>query len=227
MLNSKYITILLIFLGSISLILTLVQKPENYEKSRLKIFFEIATVIGAILVALGLIYSTQVVEDNKKLTKAQQTLSLIERCELNIIRKTREFYKNCPNFVQSLFPQKGIFIQDHKDVIDDESCVLQLSFEMLQAFEDHFTGSIYDLTEETAWAGTFLQWTSSKKFYEIFLLIYPNFVNRTYEYANLLFEYSRKYNLDTAKNLQKVAKEFSIDPRLKNICKIKVSKNKF
>lgn len=217
MLNTKFIIIFLIITIIMSITLTIVQNPQNYTQSRMRVFFSIVSTIGSILVGIGLIYTSQIVEDGKNLTKAQQTLNLIERCELNPIRRMREFYDKCPNFVVSLFPQKGLFPNPPKGVVDDDACVLQLSIEMLQAFEDHFTGAKYDLTTEQAWAGTFLQWTSSQKFYEIFLLIYPNYAEQTNDYARLLFEYSEKNKLDTAKKLNDAAEKFSVDPRLKKI----------
>lgn len=217
MLNTKFITIFLIIMTVVSIIVTILQKPENYSHSRLRVFFNIASIIGSILVAIGLIYTTQVVEDGKNLTKAQQTLNLIERCELNPIRKMTDFYEKCPNFVVSLFPQKSLFPNAPKGAIDDDACVLQLSFEIFQAFEDHFTGAKYDLTTERAWAGTFLQWTSSPKLYEIFLKIYPNFNDQTNNYAKVLFEYSQKERLDTSEKLNKAAENFSVDPRVKKI----------
>jgi hypothetical protein len=198
-------------------VLALLQNPQNYTHSRLRIFFNVSSIIGSILVAIGLIYSTQVVEDGKNLTKTQQTLNLIERCELNPIRKMNDFYEKCPNFVVSLFPQKGLFPNAPKGVIDDDASVLQLCFEMIQAFEDHFTASKYDLTSEKAWVGTFLQWTSSQKFYEIFLKIYPNFHDQTNNYTKLLFEYSRKEKLDTVEKLEEASIKFVSDPRVKKI----------
>lgn len=222
MLNTKFIVIFLTISIIMAIVVTIFQKPENYVHSRLRVFFNIAGVIGSILVGIGLIYTTQVVEDGKHLTKTQQTLNLIERCELNPIRKMTEFYERCPNFVVSLFPQKGLFPNPPKGVVDDDSCVLQLSMEMLQGFEDHFTGAKYDLTTERSWAGTFLQWTSSQKFYEIFLIIYPNFNDQTNDYAKLLFEYSRKEKLDTPQKLYEVAEKFSRDPRLAKIFKDKL-----
>ncbi len=217
MLNSKFIIIFLIVSIVISIVLTLLQNPENYTHSRLRVFFNVTSIIGSILVAIGLIYSTQVIEDGKNLTRAQQTLNLVERCELNPIRKMTDFYEKCPNFVVSLFPQKGIFPNAPKGVIDDDACVLQLCFEMIQAFEDHFTASQYDLTTEKAWVGTFLQWTSSQKFYEIFLKIYPNFNEQTVNYAKILFEYSRKEKLDTVEKLDQASLKFSTDPRVKKV----------
>jgi len=216
MLNTKFIITFLSITFVLTIIITIIQKPEKYSHSRIRVFFNIASVIGSILVAIGLIYTSQVVEDGQKLTKAQQTLNLVERCELNPIRKITEFYSKCPNFVSSLFPQKGIF-KNISTNIDDEASILRLSFEMIQAFEDHFTGAKYDLTSETAWAGTFLQWTSSQKFYEIFTLIHPNFTDRTVEYAKLLFEYSKKYKIDSSKKLKEAAIDFSNDTRLKNL----------
>ncbi len=225
MLNTKFIVIFLIVTFVLTIIFTIIQKPEKYSHSRLRVFFNIASVIGSILVAIGLIYTSQVVEDGQKLTKTQQTLNLIERCELNPVRKITEFYPKCPNFVSSLFPQKGLFKNISTNIVDDEASILALSFEMIQAFEDHFTGAVYDLTSETAWAGTFLQWTSSSKFYEIFTLIHPNFTERTVEYTKLLFEYSKKYNIDSSKKLKEAAIGFSNDIRLRNLYHKKTNKH--
>lgn len=95
--------------------------------------------------------------------------------------------------------------------------ILDLSMTILQTFEDHFTGGSFDLTGEIVWAGNFLQWTNSEKFYQMWKILYPNFKSSTNEYTELLFSYSRGVQIPDGDTLMKLATSFSNDKRLKKI----------
>ena len=131
-----------------------------------------------------------------------------------------ELYLKCPNFVRSLWPQKNIFDnQVSSSVKDDNMAILNLSILLLQTIEDHFTGGQFDLTGEIVWAGNFLQWCNSTKFYEMWKILYPNFKSTTNEYVELLFKYSKGVQIQTGDDLMKLATEFSIDSKLNDILK--------
>jgi hypothetical protein len=171
------------------------QNPDQFEKSRFGIFIKILSSLAFILVAMGLILTSQALEESRKLTSVDQTLKLIDRALLQPISSMQKFYPNCPNFVKSLWPQKGIFDASSIDtdhIKDDPVSILNLSMIIFQSFEDHFTGSGFDETGEIVWTGNFLQWTSSDTLQEMWNTLYPNFKSSTSEYAKLLFEYSNK-----------------------------------
>ena len=126
----------------ISIIGILSQNPKEFEQSRFGIFIKILSSLAFILVAMGLILTAQAFEESQKLTSLEQTFKLIDRALLIPISKMREFYSKCPNFVSSLWPQKGIFnnISSTSVEQEDEITILDLSMIMLHCFEDHFTG---------------------------------------------------------------------------------------
>ena len=170
---------------------------------------------------MGLILTAQTFEENQRLTLIDQTHKLIDRSLLNPVDKMRQYYSKIPNFIKSLWPQKGIFDNTQVSTVEeDPSCILDLSIVMIQAFEDHFTGSGFDSTDQIVWSGNFLQWASSDKFQEIFNSIYPNFSDTTIEYCKLLFEYANKNGkIKDAEDLMKRSEALTKDERLINIYK--------
>lgn len=168
---------------------------------------------------MGLVLTSQALEESRKINEVDQTFKLIDRALLKPISMMREFYPKCPNFVKSLWPQQNIFSQKTENLIeDDKACILDLSIVMMQCFEDHFTGDVFDSTGNIVWAGNFLQWTSSDTFLEMWKSLYPNFKNTTNEYTKLLFEYSNKNGkIKDADDLEKRCNQFVSDQRIKNI----------
>ena len=135
------------------------------------------------------------------------------------IKSMNKLFDSCPNFVASLWPQKNIFQNVPTSVVDKESSILELSAIMLQAMEDQLVSDKYDSAE---WETTFLQWASSKKFYEMFLSLYPNYTDKTVEYAKIIFEYAQKYPIHSGKDLESVAKLVKEDVRFKNLKNFKI-----
>ncbi len=219
MLRPKQIFIILLFVIFFIIILAVFQNTKNYENSKLKIFFSMITVVTFVLFGIGLIMTSYAIEEGHNLNRTNQTYSLIDRAFINPVKSMNQLFKDCPNFISSLWPQKNIFQNVPKSVVDNESSILELSIVLLQAMEDHFTGSKYDMTGESIWAANFLQWTSSSKFYEMFLSLYANFKQETIDYAKVLFEYSQKNSLKTGDELRNVSKLFAEDQRIKDIFK--------
>lgn len=205
----------------ISIVGIITQNPKEFENSRFGIFIKILSSLAFILVAMGLILTAQAFEESQKLTSIEQTYKLIDRSLLEPINKMRENYQRCPNFVKSLWPQKGIFDNiPFSTKEEDPSAILDLSMIMLQSFEDHFTGSGFDETGEIVWAGNFLQWASSDKFKEMFDSLYPNFKDTTNEYSKILFEYANKGGkIKDAEDLMNRSKQLSKDNRIVKIYK--------
>ena len=204
----------------ISIIGILTQNPKEFENSRFGIFIKILSSLAFILVAMGLILTAQAFEESQKLTSIEQTFKLIDRSLLIPVSKMRELYTRCPNFVKSLWPQKGIFDSTNipPNTNEDPVAILDLSMIMLQSFEDHFTGASFDGTGEIVWAANYLQWVSSDKFKDIWMSLYPNFRDTTNDYTKLLFEYANKGGkIKDADELMKRSKEFSKDQRLLEI----------
>ncbi len=221
MLNWKKILIILVSILLFLIALSIFQNPKTYEQSKIKIFFSMVTVVTFVLFGIGLILTSNAIEEGQSLTRTQQTYSLIDRAFVNPVKRMNELYNDCPNFISSLWPQSNIFPKESiKDgIIDKYSSILEISILLLQSFEDHFTGSKFDQTGEAVWAGNYLQWASSKKFYEMFQTLYPNFKDATNDYAKLLFEYAQKNSIKTGDDLNKVAKDFANDSRVKNLFK--------
>jgi NADH:ubiquinone oxidoreductase subunit 6 (subunit J) len=83
--------------------------PKEFEGSRFGIFIKVLSSLAFILVALGLILTAQAFEEGQKLNKIAETFRLIDRSLMDQVKRMRELYPRCPRFVESLWPQTGIF----------------------------------------------------------------------------------------------------------------------
>ncbi len=214
MIKPNQILIILIIIIVIVIILTIFQNSKNYQYSKLKIFFSMIHTITFILLGVGLILTSYAIMEGQDINRINQTNTTVDRSYNFPIKRMNELFDSCPNFVASLWPQKNIFQNVPKNVVDKESSVLELSALMIQGMEDQIVSDQYNTSECES---TFLQWGSSKKFYEMFLQLYPNYTNRTINYAKIIFEYSQKYPIHSAEDLEKLAKQVKNDPRIKNL----------
>lgn len=202
----------------LSLLSIYVVQPKDFENSRYGVFVKVLSNLAFILVALGLILTAEAFEEGQKLTKVGETYRLIDRSLMKQIEYMQKHYEKAPHFIQSLWPQQGLWPNPPPaNVKDDPAAVLEITFYMMQSFEDHFTGATFDATGEYVWAGNYLQWASSDKFYEMYKMLYPNFKQSTNEYADLLFEYAKRSPIKTSKDLLERALEFSKDKRVDRI----------
>lgn len=223
MITKKIISIILCVIFVASIILSVSIKPQSFETSRIYNLLKIFSSLAIVLVGFSLIFTADALELSQKsqeLTKTQQTYALIDRALMNPIDKMNKLYDKCPNFIRSLWPQKNLFndqLQESSNNKDNDIAVLDISMTLLQSFEDHFTGSKFDQTGEVVWAGNYLQWANSAKFYEMWKILYPNFKTSTNDYAKLLFSYSQGVQILDGDKLMKLSYEFAND---KNLIKI-------
>ena len=223
MITKKIISIILCVIFVASIILSVSIKPQSFETSRIYNLLKIFSSLAIVLVGFSLIFTADALELSQKsqeLTKTQQTYALIDRALMNPIDKMNKLYDKCPNFIRSLWPQKNLFndqLQESSNNKDNDIAVLDISMTLLQSFEDHFTGSKFDQTGEVVWAGNYLQWANSGKFYEMWKILYPNFKTSTNDYAKLLFSYSQGVQILDGDKLMKLSYEFAND---KNLIKI-------
>jgi hypothetical protein len=142
----------------------------------------------------------------------------------SIGKKTTNKLSNLKFAMKKPFPNLDKKI-DKDTPPDDPSMILDLVMFIGQSFEDHFTGATFDITGNYVWAANYLQWATSKKFKEVWMLLWPNFKDTTHEYALLLFEYAEKGPINTAEDLSKRAKEFVNDPKVIAVYKKVSSEN--
>lgn len=224
MLKPPHILIILIVTIILIIVLTIFQNTQSYQNSKLRIFFNMINIISFILLGIGLIMTSYAIVEGHNINRIKQTDIINDRSFIKPIKSMNRLFDHCPNFIASLWPQKNIFQNVNKDVNknvsdvkDKESSILELSAVMLQSMEDQLLSKKYDSSGE--WEATFLQWCSSPKFYEMFLSLYPNYKDKTVEYAKIVFEYAQKYPIKTGDDLDKVAKMINQDQRIKNIYK--------
>ena len=218
MIKPNQILILIIIAVVIIIILALFQNGKNFQYSKLKIFFDMINIITFILLGIGLILTSYAIMEGQDINKINQTNTTVDRSYNIPIKRMNELFDSCPNFVASLWPQKNIFQNVPKNVVDKESSVLELSALMLQVMEDQIVSDLYNTSECES---TFLQWASSQKFYKMFLELYPNYTVPTIAYAKVMFEYAQKYPIHSGEDLEKLAKQIKNDLRIKNLKKSK------
>jgi hypothetical protein len=217
MISIKEIRYGLVFTFVVIILSLIYIKPEKYDKSKFSIFVKMISGFAIILVSLGLILTAQAFEENATLNRTNQTLNMKDHGFLKPIDKMNELFDRCPNFIESLWPQKDIFKHKKYNIEDDKVCILSLSIYMLESMEDHFTVMKFDKTDELEWTASYLQWASSDDFYKAWKEIYPNFKSTTNKYAKLLFEYARESPITNGKELQDRANKLMNDNRFKEI----------
>jgi hypothetical protein len=223
MITKNTILTILIITFLISSIATFLIPSTSFKNSKFNQLLKIFSSLSIIFIGLGLVLTSEAIEtaqDSQELTKIQQTYALIDRALMNPIDKMNKLYDKCPNFIRSLWPQKNLFndqLPESSNNKDNDIAVLDLSMTLLQSFEDHYTGNKLDQTGEVVWAGNYLQWANSPKFYEMWKILYPNFKSSTNDYAKLLFSYSQGVQILDGDKLLKLSYEFAND---KNLIKI-------
>ncbi len=127
---------------------------------------------------------------------------------VGIVSKIQENYHKCPNFCSSLFFewQKKQLTASYKnlDGVDDWPTVMAISIEIFQSWENVLTVSSVDETEFYVWICNFIQWAKSPHLYKAWLVLYPNYADKTIKFGNILFREVQKNPPKNTKELKEL-----------------------
>jgi hypothetical protein len=201
--NKTYILYLIVFVFLITIIAT-ISEPNSFI-DRLFDKFRASIVIYVII---GIYLTYYILEVNIDETRRNNTLKIIDKGFLNIVRIIQHNYNKCPKFCSSMFFdwQKDKLVKNYRELNneDDWTTVLLLSIEIFQSWENVLTVRSVDETSMYVWFCNFIQCAKSEELYKAWQVLYPNYADRTIRFGNLLFAEVRKNIPKNSKQLEKL-----------------------
>ena len=164
-----------------------VRKGENSLINRFTGKF---AVIGSIFVPVGIFLTYRVFTLQLQAMSRDATYKIIDRGWLDINKKIVDYYKDCPNFMNSLYFewQKKVLGKEVKSEAQDNwYTVNYMSILIFQAWEDFITSAEVDETGHAVWMNNFLQWANSEILYNNWTVLKTNFADTTQAFGDYLF----------------------------------------
>ena len=164
-----------------------VRKGENSLINRFTGKF---AVIGSIFVPVGIFLTYRVFTLQLQAMSRDATYKIIDRGWLDINKKIVDYYKDCPNFMNSLYFewQKKVLGKELKyEAQDNWYTVNYMSILIFQAWEDFITSAEVDETGHAVWMNNFLQWANSEILYNNWTVLKTNFADTTQAFGDYLF----------------------------------------
>ena len=164
-----------------------VRKGENSLINRFTGKF---AVIGSIFVPVGIFLTYRVFTLQLQAMSRDATYKIIDRVWLDINKKIVDYYKDCPNFMNSLYFewQKKVLGKEVKSEAQDNwYTVNYMSILIFQAWEDFITSAEVDETGHAVWMNNFLQWANSEILYNNWTVLKTNFADTTQAFGDYLF----------------------------------------
>ena len=219
------VDILLIIILILLLLITwyVVTKGQNHFLDK---FTKKFSVVGTIFIPLGIFLTYKVFSLQLEALKRDATYKMIDRGWLDVNKKFTEYYKDCPNFIDSLYfdwqtktlgLQNNMSYQTHNN--DKWYAINYLSILIFQSWEDYITSSKIDETGANVWINNFLQWSNSKMLRKAWSVLKTNFAETTQEFGDYLFYISSVYVPTNETELNNLSKMVSESEKFKNILK--------
>lgn len=189
-------------------------------------------IIGSIFVPLSLYLTYKVFKLQLQALYRDSTFKIIDRSWLNINRSLVNYYKECPNFVNSLYFdwQKKVLGKNYEiNSVNQDNwyAVNYISISIFQAWEDFLTSEIVDETGDIVWINNFLQWSSSSILRNNWSVLKTNFASTTQEFGDYLFYMSSIYKPKNESELNNLAKMIVDSEKYKNILKLRHKNGNF
>ena len=160
------------------------------ENSLINRFTGKFAVIGSIFVPVGIFLTYRVFTLQLQAMSRDATYKIIDRGWLDINKKIVDYYKDCPNFMNSLYFewQKKVLGKEVKSEAQDNwYTVNYMSILIFQAWEDFITSAEVDETGHAVWMNNFLQWANSEILYNNWTVLKTNFADTTQAFGDYLF----------------------------------------
>ena len=194
-----------------------VRKGENSLINRFTGKF---AVIGSIFVPVGIFLTYRVFTLQLQAMSRDATYKIIDRGWLDINKKIVDYYKDCPNFMNSLYFdwQKKILGKEVKSETQDNwYTVNYMSILIFQAWEDFITSAEVDETGHTVWINNFLQWANSEILYNNWTVLKTNFADTTQAFGDYLFYMAKSRPPKNEYELNELAKDIVATEKFQDI----------
>jgi hypothetical protein len=189
-------------------------------------------MISTFIIALGIIITYQVFTVNLLTARREATYKIVDRAFTNILKAMDDYYDKCPEFINSLFYpwQKKSFphAKPNQTVDSDRwTSTLYVANLIFQSWEDFLTDLNtwwdlqltlqYDAEDEKSWLAVFLIWAQSKELQNIFQTQKLEYNETTIRLAELIFEYSNKYQAENVDDVNHITDLIFDDPKYNEI----------
>ncbi len=184
-------------------------------------------ILNGIFIGFGIILTFFIFNSNLEQHRKDITLKIVFYSWVDINKAINDCYKDCPNFVETLYfdwqknaTQSDLFIKDLsqendiKKQKDKWSAVTYICSMIFQSWENYLTSSEVDETDEITWISIFTQWSYSPIVRKVWNETKSAYTILTIRFGNLLTsnaEHSPKPSnfqdlINTAKKLIKSEK---------------------
>jgi hypothetical protein len=180
-------------------------------------------IIGAIFVPIGIYLTYKVFKQQHETMVRDATFKIIDRAWIKINEDFLKYYKDCPNFIDSLFfkwQKKTLGFNNSSnslEIKDKWYAVNYISNIIFQSWEDFITASQTDETGYQVWICIFLQWCQSKQLYENWKIIKASYATTTNELGDYLFEYVKTHTINNTDELFSAGNYIVNSSEFKNI----------
>ena len=224
--SAQWMFICIITVVGLSIIVTLIVKPEKYKYTRLNVFMSILEGSTIFLIGLSLGISALTLEEQKEVNyvevMAKAVANMYSKPDELIARSTHAREK----FVKSFYFNKiNLYNLPEKKEAETRFSILEEQYimsQLIQAWEDYLRYRHHLLSTDAPWFNVFIRWAQSP-----FLKDYFNLYKHIHEkqmilLAELLFEYAEKLPIPTPNpdDYVNVVSSMLQDKRFKDIIKI-------
>lgn len=203
-------------------VISFMYRPDEFQKTRLNVFFSTLASIAILLVGINIIMSALSLENNQKFARISKTKEIVDKLWLYpnqlITQSTRarpdflaSFYMNNAQLYEITAADKTVRPLTTSIILEEQN----ISIVIIQAWEDALTMQEYDDTGMESWVSAFLVWAQNPYLKEYFKTLHYSYKPSTIAFGNLLFEYAATMPRHPANNdiYDKTAKRLINDPR--------------
>lgn len=218
--NTSVVIAVFLLILVISMVTAIIISPENFERSRWRIFLVTAASLGIIITFMWYFFLVEQNVENKKITTCNERRhieSLVIDASVKSIQTNSEL---APQFCSSLFPlQESYVYEEHEPKCSrykKSVIVSTLSYQLFDTW-DHYVYSTFQPKGDIAY---FLQWATSKELQHQWTKQYINFDKNTQKFANILFNSANEIdNISDPVEYEKASREvYSKCRKMKLLC---------
>lgn len=199
--STKAMIIFLFLTIAISILITLIVRPREYEKSRFHVFMSVLGSVAVVLIGLSLVISALTFEDQQDIN----SVTITQNAGSNLWLRPMELIINSKHartdFIKSFF-YNNIDLYSIPEKNEGESILSiteeqNISMTLIESWENFLTIHRLDRSGILPWVCSFLQWAQSPYLKKYFDLLKYNFKDTTISLGDLLFEYAEKLPIPT------------------------------
>ena len=161
--------------------------PKNTALDR---FTDKLIVVGSIFIPIGIYLTYKVFSLQLEQMGRDATFRIIDRSWLNVNKSFADYYKECPNFINSLYfdwQKKVLGIENNTKEKDGWSAVKYICDLIFQSWEDFITSSKIDETGDIVWINCFIPWCNSTLLKNNWNVLKSNYAPTTQELGDYMF----------------------------------------